>query len=162
MTVPEFCSWLEGTALAQGVSESTWLFPTIETIHVLAIALVVGSIAMVDLRLMDLISRERAIGDVLADALPWTWGSFVVAALSGAALFTSKAATYWLNGPFKWKLLLLLLAGLNMALFHALTYPRLLTEERRSPPLRARCAGAASLIIWLSIVTLGRWIGFVQ
>src|SRR5580704_19257962 len=117
----QFLHWLEGTSPAIAISESSWLFPGIESVHVLAIALVVGSITMVDLRLLDLNLRERSVGELIAEVLPWTWTSFAVAVCTGALMFSSNATHYWGTVPFRLKMLLLVLAGVNMTVFHATT-----------------------------------------
>src|SRR6202030_1430821 len=154
--------WLEGTSPAIAISESSWLFPGIESVHVLAIALVVGSITMVDLRLLDINLRERPVGELIAEVLPWTWASFAVAVCSGALLFSSNATHYWGTVPFRAKMLLLLLAGINMAVLHATTYRTVGSwGGRPAPPRAARIAGGISLGLWIGVVTFGRWIGFV-
>jgi hypothetical protein len=157
-----FLLWLESTAPALAISESPWLFPGIESIHVLAITLVVGSITMVDLRLLGIHLRDRPAGELIAEVLPWTWASFAVAVCSGALLFASNATHYWGTVPFRAKMLLLVLAGLNMAVFHATTH-RSVADWGRRPrtPRAAKISGGVSLTLWIGVVTLGRWIGFV-
>ncbi len=158
----QFLLWLEHTAPAIAISESSWLFPGIESIHVLAITLVVGSITMVDLRLLDLNLRGRPAGELIAEVLPWTWSSFAVAVCSGALLFSSNATHYWGTFPFRAKMLLLALAGLNMMVFHATTYRSVDLWGRQPPtPRVAKLSGGISLGLWIGVVTLGRWIGFV-
>ena len=157
-----FLQWLESTSPAIAISESSWLFPGIESIHVLAITLVVGSITMVDLRLLGINLREHSAREVIADVLPWTWISFVVAVCSGALLFSSNATHYWGTVPFRAKMLVLALAGLNMALFHATTYRSIdVWGRRKQIPLAAKVSGGVSLGLWIGVVSLGRWIGFV-
>jgi hypothetical protein len=158
----QFLLWLEHTPTAIAISESVWLFPGIESVHVLAITLVVGSITMVDLRLLNLNLRERPAGELIAEVLPWTWVSFAVAVCSGALLFSSNATHYWGTVPFRAKMLLLALAGLNMLVFHA-TMHRSLGVWGRQPqtPRMAKISGGLSLGLWIGVVTLGRWIGFV-
>jgi len=107
----QFLHWLESTAPAIAISESSWLFPGIESVHVLAITLVVGSITMVDLRLLGINMRHRPAGEIIAEVLPWTWASFVVAVCSGALLFSSNATHYWGTVPFRAKMLLLAWPG---------------------------------------------------
>jgi hypothetical protein len=157
-----FLHWLESTPPAIAISESSWLFPGIESVHVLAIALVVGSITMVDLRLLDLNLRERSVGELIAEVLPWTWTSFAVAVCSGALMFSSNATHYWGTVPFRAKMLLLILAGINMMAFHA-TIHRSVDSWGRRPrtPRVAKLSGGLSLGLWIGVVTLGRWIGFV-
>ena len=157
-----FLQWLESTPPAVAISESSWLFPGIESVHVLAIALVVGSITMVDLRLLDINLRERPVGELIAEVLPWTWTSFAVAVGSGALLFSSNATHYWGTAPFRAKMLLLTLAGINMLAYHTTIHRSVDLWGRRPPtPRAAKISGGISLGLWIGVVTLGRWIGFV-
>jgi len=148
---------LEHTPLAVTIAKSTWLFPLIETLHVLAFTVVVGSVAMLDVRLLGLGNMRRPLHELIRSVLPWTWIAFIVAAICGALLFSSKASTYYVNLPFRIKFACLALAAVNMIVFHsgAGDIPNL-----GRPPARARIAGVISLILWLAIVASGRWIGF--
>jgi len=148
---------LEHTPLAVTIAKSTWLFPLIETLHVLAFTVVVGSVAMLDVRLLGLGNMRRPLHELFRSVLPWTWIAFIVAAICGALLFSSKASTYYVNLPFRIKFACLALAAVNMIVFHsgAGDIPNL-----GRPPARARIAGVISLILWLAIVASGRWIGF--
>src|SRR6201996_813857 len=155
-----FCSWLENTPLGSFISGSTWAFPTIETIHVFALVIVVGSIAIVDLRLLSVASRNRSVSQLSNDVLPVTWTAFCLAALTGSLLFSSKAVSYLDNWPFRLKMALLVLAGLNMLLFHFLTYRSVHQwDDADRAPAAARLAGGLSLAFWIGVVVFGRWIG---
>jgi hypothetical protein len=160
-SVPAVLTWLEHRPFAIAIAESTWLFPITETIHVLALTVVVGSVAMMDLRLLGLGNKERAASDVIATSLPWAWCAFAVAFVAGSLLFSSKAATYYATVPFRIKMVCLALAALNMLVFHFMTGRDMTTWDRGKPPLSARLAGAFSLTLWVIIVATGRWIGFV-
>ncbi|MEP6885667.1 MAG: DUF6644 family protein [Gammaproteobacteria bacterium] len=160
MTVIEACDWLQNLTFPTLIRESDWLFPTIESVHVLALVLVVGSISMVDLRLLGLANRSRPVAQVMAQALPWTWSAFVVAAVAGSLLFSSKAVTYYADVPFRIKMFCLVLAGINMAYFHRFTHRRLGPSDLGAPPAAAKIAGGISLLLWIVIVGAGRWIGF--
>ena len=154
-------AWLENTPLASFVSQSPWAFPTIETIHVFALVIVVGSIAIVDLRLLSVASRNRSVSQLSNDVLPITWTAFGLAALTGALLFSSKATHYLANWPFRLKMALLVLAGLNMLYFHFMTYNTVHKwDDAARAPSAARFAGALSLTFWVGVVVFGRWIGF--
>lgn len=162
MRITDVLEWIKGTSLATSISESTWLFPTIETVHVLALALVVGSIALVDLRLLGISGRNRPVSRTLAEMLPWTWIGFAVAALSGSLMFASAATRYAGNVFFLTKLTALGLAGLNMVFFHLAIHRSVARWDHQArPPFAARMTGALSLALWTGIVTLGRWVGFV-
>jgi hypothetical protein len=155
--------WLYATGLASAIRENEYAFPWIECVHVLAITLVVGSIGIVDLRLLGLASRDRPVGRVLLDVLPITWTAFAVAAVSGFLLFSSNAKAYAQNPALLVKFGLLLLAFLNMALFHLWARKSLVRwEASPRPPWRAKLAGAVSLLCWIGVVTAGRWIGFTM
>jgi hypothetical protein len=153
--------WLQAMSFPTAIRENDNLFPWIESVHVLAIVIVVGSISIVDLRLLGVASRDRPVGRLMRDVLPWTWGVFALAALSGGLLFSSKAMDYAHNFYFQGKMVLLALAGLNMALFHAFTGRAV---ERwgamAQPPRAARATAAVSLLLWVCVVGFGRWIGF--
>lgn len=162
MTVLEICTWVEATPLAVAIAQSDWLFPSIETVHVLALALVVGSITMLDLRLLGVSTKNMGVMQLAGETLPWTWSAFGVAVVSGGLMFVSRAETYYANGPFRVKLILLALAGLNMAVFHLTAYRAVHHWNHTLPtPLAARIAGSLSLLFWIGVVVCGRWIGFV-
>jgi len=155
--------WLYATGLASAIRENEFAFPWIECVHVLAITLVVGSISIVDLRLLGLASRDRPVRRVLRDVLPITWTAFAVAAVSGLLLFSSNAQAYARNPFLLLKFGLLLLAFFNMALFHLWARKSLVRWEASPlPPWRAKLAGAVSLLCWIGVVTAGRWIGFTM
>jgi hypothetical protein len=141
---------------------SGWLFPWIETVHVLAVAVVFGSVLTVDLRLLGLSSRSTTVSGLAREVLPFTWAAFVVAAISGTLLFISKAPVYFGTVQFQVKFLLMALAGLNMLVFHFGPYRRVADWDLRlPPPPQARLAGLLSLALWVGVVFMGRWIGFV-
>lgn len=162
MTILDICTALENSTLGVTITESEWMFPTIETLHVLALTLVIGSIAMLDLRLLGVANRDRGVTQLAEDTLPWTWGAFVVAAISGVLMFVSAATSYYDNVPFRIKLVLLALAGTNMALFHLTAYRAVHDWNHTLPtPQPARIAASLSLLFWIGVVVAGRWIGFV-
>jgi hypothetical protein len=162
MTLDAILHWIQNTSLASTISESSWLFPTIESIHVLAITLMVGTISIIDLRLINVAWRDSALTELLAEILPLTRGGFFIAGISGGLLFSSHATKYFNNTPFRLKMLLVLLAGLNMLIFHLFGL-RSVRDWNMGPgvPRGAMTAGALSLLFWVSVVSCGRWIGFV-
>ena len=163
MSLDSFYQWLEATGPATTIRENALLFPTIESVHVVAIALVFGTIATVDLRLLCLALREIRVSRLTANLLPWTWGSFAVAAITGSLLFISNANAYAHNIYFQAKLLLMVGAAFNMVMFHWVGSRDLATwDALPGTPARARVAGAFSLLIWIAVVACGRWIGFTM
>lgn len=156
----EFFTWLKDQSFPTAIRESDWMFPTFETVHVFALVLVVGSILTVDLRLLNIANRDRPFSQLAREMLPWTWTCFVIAAIAGLLMFISKADVYVANWPFRVKMLALVLAGINMFIFHRFGMVEVSSWDEAKPPLRARWAGALSLLLWTFIVAAGRWIGF--
>src|SRR3977135_921321 len=97
MELDRALEWLQATPVAKAISENEILFPWIESVHVLAIVLVVGTISIIDLRLLGVASLDRAATRLMHDVLPWTWGAFVIAAITGGLLFCSNAPNYAYN-----------------------------------------------------------------
>ena len=163
MDIESALNWLQATAVARAIAENEILFPWIECVHVLAIVLVVGTISIVDLRLLGVASLDRAVSRLMHDVLPYTWGAFVIAVITGSLMFSSDAVHYARNFFFLGKLVLLAVAGLNMALFHLVGVGDV---ERwgagRQTPLAAKAAAAVSLLTWIAVVSFGRGIGFTM
>jgi len=161
--IQNLIAFFEDSSIADSIRENDTLFPTIESIHVVAICLVVGSILVLDFRLLGFASMNRPVGRLTRAILPVTWGAFAIAASSGFLLFISNATKYLANGYFDAKIVLICMAGLNMIVFHAVSTKDLPQwEKQKSPPLRARIAGALSILLWIAIVACGRWIGFTM
>jgi hypothetical protein len=159
----DIISYFENSGLADNIRENDVLFPLIESVHVVAICLVVGSILAVDLRLLGLSSVHRSVSRVADGILPLTWAAFAVALASGGLLFISNATKYLENGYFVAKICLIGAAGLNMAIFHLVSARDLpLWENQTRLPFQARLAGALSILLWISVVACGRWIGFTM
>jgi hypothetical protein len=163
MVLQEFCQWLEDSSVGLAIRSSESLFPVLESLHVVAITLVMGTIALVDLRLLGWGSTQRPISKMLSDVLPLTRASFIVAVTTGGLLFTSAATRYIDNGAFQLKMLLLLLAAINITVFHFVTIRDIERWDTASTtaPQAVKLAGGVSLAVWVGIVATGRWIGFL-
>lgn len=154
--------WINELPLSQATRETEWLFPFLETIHVVAIVFVVGSITRLDLRLLGLVWRNRPVTEVSQEMLPWTWTSFVIATIFGLLLWSSKPIEYFQIAFFDLKMILIVLAGINMLLFQFTTFKDVAKWDRDPiPPAPARIAGGLSMAFWVAVVILGRFIGFV-
>jgi len=154
---------IQASGLGTAVRESDWLFPVIETVHVLALVTVVGTVGRLDLRLCGLLGRGRSVADLARELLPWTWTAFGLAALSGLLMFSSAASKYAANPFFEIKLALLAMAGVNMLAFQfgaGRSMARWSAAAR--PPVGARVAGLLSLALWVAVVAAGRWIGYTM
>ena len=154
-------AWLETSALGQYIAVSAWAFPALEALHVLFLGTVFGSIALVDLRLVGVAFRRWRVAELNAEVLPVTWTAFLGAVITGGLLLSSQAVAYLANTSFRFKMLMLALAGVNMLIFHLVAGRRAGDwDERRVPPLAARAVGVLSIGFWVGVVVLGRWIGF--
>src|SRR5215472_16259054 len=142
MMLADLVAWLEHRSFSVAIAESIWLFPTIETVHVLGLSVVVGSVLMMDLRLLGVGSRNRTVPEVLSSVLPWTWSAFLVTFTAGALLFSSKATTYYILLPFRIKMGCLVLAATNMLVFHLGVGRDAARWDPAMPPMAARVAGA--------------------
>src|ERR1700716_4372699 len=117
MDITSFLQSLETSALATRIRDSVFLFPLIESTHVCGLALVFGTIAIIDLRLLGIASTQRSFQRMASDILKWTWAAFALAAVTGALMFITNAPVYYHNFYFRMKMLLLALTGINMLVF---------------------------------------------
>lgn len=152
--------WLEATPVAAAVRESPWLYPALETMHILGFALLVGAAWSWDLRLLGL-GRGISVSELGRLLLPAARAGFAAAATSGALLFASDAVATAANPAFRAKLVLIALAGANAATFHAGRRSAPAWDRGVLPPLRARAAGALSLVLWSLTVAAGRLIAYL-
>ena len=152
---------LEGSALAARIGESWW-FPLLESIHVLTAMFVVGWILMVDLRLVGLAARRTPFSRMSEEMLPWIWAAFGVSVVAGIGMFMTRASWYIENPAFRIKLLLLMLAAINMLVFQFWIARSIASWDTARPVLSARIAGAASIVIWAGVTLAGRWTGHLS
>jgi hypothetical protein len=158
----EFCQWLDQTSVGTAIRQSLWLFPAIETVHLLGMAVLVGTISVLDLRLLGWVARQRPVSLLASRLIPWSWAGFVVQVISGSLLFSSEAVKIYGNPAFRLKMLLLLLAGVQALVFQTVVSGKLAAwDERASLPALAKVVGLSSILLWVAIVAAGRFIGFV-
>jgi hypothetical protein len=161
MDVRELLAAVASSGLGTWMNTARGAFAVVEALHVIATATVFGTILIVDLRLLGLPTTTRRFTVVAGETLRWTWTAFMLAVITGSLLFTTNPVFYFGNFEFCTKMLLLLLAGINMAIFELHTIKTVgLWDIGKSPPASAKIAGALSLALWLSVITFGRLIGF--
>lgn len=154
---------IEASAVGEWMRGSLKALPIVNALHVIALAIVFGTIFIVDLRLLGYPSKARAFTRVSGEVLRWTWAAFALAVVTGALLFAANATTYYNNTPFRLKMLVLVLAGINMAVFQFITARSVSKwDVDVSAPWAARIAGLLSITLWTAVIFLGRWIGFTK
>ena len=161
MQIDAFLKLIEASRFATTIRDSIWMFPIIESIHVMSFSLVVGTIAIIDLRLLGLASTQRSFQRMASDILKWTWAAFALAVATGLTMFTTNAPIYYHNPFFRTKMVLLVLAGVNMAVFE-MTAGRTVHswDKARPAPRSGKAVAVLSLAIWISVIFMGRLIGF--
>jgi len=153
--------WLGSTPWSVALLESIWVWPLVESTHVLSLGLFVGTTMMMDVRLLGLAYQRIPASDFTTRMLPWTRAGFVVMVVTGLLLFYSNPVRYYQNVFFRLKVLVLILAGLNAWLFHFRVHRRVGQWDRDPlPPRAARVAAAVSIIAWTSVVIAGRLIAY--
>ena len=162
MNLGQIFQYLQDLPIPTAIRTSDWMFPTVETVHVAALVFVVGTIAMVDLHLLGLVRGARPARRFADQVLPWTWSAFALALTAGSMLFSANAVQYSGNIPFRIKMALMLLAGVNMLAFHFVVHlGDRAGGDQTVVPRAAKISAGVSLCLWASIVVAGRWIGFV-
>lgn len=161
MQIDAFFKLIEASRFATTIRDSIWMFPIIESIHVISFTLVVGTIAVIDLRLLGLASAQRSFQRMASEILKWTWAAFGLAVATGLTMFSTNARIYYHNPFFRTKMLLLVLAGVNMLVFEV-TAGRTVNrwDKARSAPSSGKAVAVLSLALWIGIIFMGRIIGF--
>jgi hypothetical protein len=153
-----FLIWLQSTAVASFVAETLWAYPLFETLHTLGMALMVGSLGLINLRVVGYKPQLPILGTL--DLLPLAWFGFTVNLISGLALFTSDAVYFWESYTFRIKLVLILLGGINAFLLGASVFREARLGADVVVPLRARFIAGSSLVFWLGAIIAGRLIAY--
>jgi hypothetical protein len=155
--------WMNDSALSDWLRGSLKAMPSVEAIHVMAIAVVIGTIFIVDLRLLGYPGTQRSFSRLHHELLKWTWAAFALAAVTGILLLMVNAVTYYRNTAFWLKMGLIVLAGINMLVFERVTAKSVASwDQGVNPPSAARAAGAISLVLWITVIFVARWIGFTK
>ena len=152
-----FFEWCEATTIGQAIRESLWLFPVIESIHLLGLAMIGGALLVVDLRLLGFGLTHQPVAQLARSAHPWLVGSLAVMLTTGISLFLSESIRCYYSPPF-WTKMELLLA----AILFTFTVRRkvALADEKRVGPIWGRVVAFVSLALWFGVGFSGRWIAF--
>jgi hypothetical protein len=156
MTLLPFFEWCEATWLGNSIRESLWLFPVIESVHLLGLCLLGGAILLVDLRLLGVGLRRYPIPQIARDAAPWLIASVVVMLTTGVALFLSESIKCYYNQAF-WVKITTLPIALAFTFF---VRQRVARDSADDATGRTKAVAAISLVLWFTVAAAGRWIGF--
>lgn len=135
-----------------------WLYPAVEIVHIVGFSILVGAVAMFDLRLLGF-GRALPVGALARHLLPWSWAALLLIVPSGVLMFSTQPELLD-NGVFLLKLALILGAGLNALLFHAGPWRRA-DQWQEPPPPVARLHAALSLLLWVAVISCGRLLAYV-
>ena len=161
MSLLGWSQWLEHTPFAFAIAESTWLFPLIEGSHILALPLSVGMILIVDLHLLGLAFRSGPASRLMTEVLRWSTPGFAVVFITGGLLFVAHAGEAYSNAFFRVKLMLLLLLGINAAIYQAIFYPKMAHWDLEgTTPAGAKLCAGLSLVAWIGVLVCGRTMAY--
>lgn len=151
---------LHASPLGETVRSVPWVYPVLETVHVIGLGLIFGGIFLLDLRLLG-VGRSLAVTALAGHVLPWVWLGFLLNMASGVLLFSSDALSLAANISFQLKMLLLIIAGITAVIFMRSTYRTAANWNAGTPtPPAAKIAALLSLVSWLGVITLGRLIAY--
>ena len=157
----EFFRWLNETPLSVYLRDNDYPFFVIETIHLLALGFSVGTILWVDLHLIGFSMKRERVSDVVSQFERPAVVGFVVMFASGVLLFLAEPLKAYITTAFRIKMVMLILAGLNVRYFHSKVYPVVADWDGTvAVPWRARMVGIVSMTLWLAIIICGRWTAY--
>jgi|SRR6266850_947938 len=161
MSLLRLCEWLATTPGSIALHESRYMYLIVLSVHVLTLCMFVGTAAMIDLRLLGLTMPGVRVSEVVARLLPWTTAGFLVMLVSGALLFYAAPLSRYQNIFFRAKMVTLVVAGVNVWVFHNTVYRSVAKWDLDPvPPRRARMGAGLSLALWAILIMLGRMIPY--
>lgn len=151
---------LETSGIGRTMRESLWLYPTVETVHIVGLAIVYGSVLVVNLRLLGL-SRSLSATRLMRHALPWAVGAFFFVMATGLLMFTAHVEDFLGNRVFILKMGLILAAATSAAMLHAGGFRDIAAwDVGVLPPRRVRTAAALSIVLWTAVIACGRFLAY--
>jgi uncharacterized membrane protein SirB2 len=157
--IKEFCTWLETTPLSQTFQNISWIIPTVQTVHIVSIAIVMTSMAMLDLRLVG-VGRRQTLASMADRFLPWVWVTLIVLLCSGSMLIIAEPGRELLSQMFWLKMSLLIVAISLTFLFQTMLRRNVSFWDRNRAA--AVVLGLVNLATWVGIVGAGRWIAYAE
>ena len=160
-TINAICVWIDATPLSQWMQVTNWVVPTVQTVHILTIAVVASSALMIDLRLIGVFWADRPMKDVSSRFLPLVWWPLLILAATGAIMIISEPARSLKNPAFQLKMALLIAALIVTGLFQFLQRRNArFGDLRKGPRAAAISVAIVSMLLWSAIIFAGRWIAY--
>ena len=156
MSLRPLFEWVDAFPSSIAMRESLYAFPVLLTIHLISLVMFAGLVMMMDLRLLGVAYRSTPFSEVQARLFPWQMVGMAVTSVAGLLLLYAQPMRYFGKVLYWIKMALMVLAGVNMLLFHFITYRSIDKWDIASPPVAAKVAGGLSLAMWAGIVTFGR------
>jgi hypothetical protein len=153
-----FFNWLTHTYIGQEMQANAYLFPTVEALHIMGSAALVGATSIVSLRLAGVFLMDVPASKVAKQFLPWAWLGFCAQLITGTLLFMSEATQAYDNAIFQAKMALILFAGLIALIFQQTVYRRVKAWDLSNPPFSAKFTGYTLIVVWLAVIAAGRWL----
>ena len=161
MSLFAWCQWLQNTALATYINESSWLFPFIEGSHILALPISVGMIVIFDLRMLGLAFQDGPASKIMKEFLRVAKFGFPIMFITGVFLFITQAEKAYGNAFFRAKLIFLVLLGINAVVYQIIFYPKMdQWDLLGTTPAGAKVCAGLSLIVWIGVIVCGRTMAY--
>jgi hypothetical protein len=158
-----FSKWLAATEISHIIQTTTWIIPTLQTIHILCVAAVFSSAILVDLRIWRLLERDVPLPEMARRFLPTIWPVLLLLLLTGSLLIVGEPRRSLVNSTFYLKMALLLLAiVLTLALQRAISSSPDSWDKDWTRRIVGRIAATLSILVWCGILFAGRWIAYTQ
>jgi hypothetical protein len=162
-SLDSFCTWLAATPVSQTIQTVGWIIPAVQTVHILAVAAVVTSALMINLRLLGVRGRDQSVAGVARRFLPFIWWPLPLLLATGAVLIVAEPARSLQNPVFILKMVLLLAAaGVTLACQLPMRGDRAFWELSAGRKRAAKLIACASIPLWVAVICAGRWIAYVQ
>ena len=156
--IQSFCNWLSSTSLSLTIQTVMWIIPAVQTVHILCVAMVMSCMAMLDLRLIGVAGKRQSVSRMVSRFIPWVWGALPVLLATGIILIIGEPSRELLNPYFRAKMLMLaIVIAITFVVQRQNNKDATFWEARRE---RAALAGVVSLLLWVGIITAGRWIAY--
>jgi uncharacterized membrane protein SirB2 len=157
--IQAFCDWLSNTPVSLKIQTVLWIIPAVQTVHILSVSIVMASMAMLDLRLMGIAGKRQSISRMVTRLVPWVWRVLLILATTGAILIIGEPDRELLNWAFRTKMAMVATVSLITLVVQQMNKRDAMFWETRR--IAAAAVGVVSLLLWVAIVTAGRWIAYV-